>query len=200
VIITVASHKGGVGKTTTAFHLAAFFQTLAPTLLLDGDETRNATAWCKRGRGVSFRVASEVQAAKLARDFTHIVIDTGQRPREVDLKALSEGCDMLIVPTVPATLDTEGLVLTIETLSALGAERYRVLLTKVPPPPEQEGAQLRSELARQGIPLFAADIPRLKAFEKAAAQGVPVGEVDDPRAKRGWEAYQAVGKEILNHG
>jgi chromosome partitioning protein len=200
VIVTVASHKGGVGKTTTAFHLAAFFQTLAPTLLLDGDETRNATAWCKRGKGVSFRVADEVQAAKLARDFTHIVIDTGQRPREVDLKALSEGCDMLIVPTVPATLDTEGLVLTIETLSVIGAARYRVLLTKVPPPPEQEGRELRSELTRQGIPLFSAEIPRLKAFEKAAAHGVPVGEVDDPRAKRGWEAYQAVGKEILNHG
>jgi chromosome partitioning protein len=200
VIVTVASHKGGVGKTTTAFHLAAYFQTHAPTLLLDGDETRNATAWCKRGKDVSFRVADEVQAAKLARSYHHIVIDTGQRPREVDLKALSEGCDMLIVPTVPATLDTEGLVLTIETLSSIGAEAYRVLLTKVPPPPEQEGTQLRSELTRQGIPLFAADIPRLKAFEKAAAHGVPVGEVDDPRAKRGWDAYQTVGKEILNHG
>jgi chromosome partitioning protein len=65
MIVTVASHKGGVGKTTTAFHLAAYFQTLAPTLLLDGDETRNATAWCKRGSGVSFKVADEVQAAKL---------------------------------------------------------------------------------------------------------------------------------------
>ena len=152
MIVTVASHKGGVGKTTTAFHLAAYFQTLAPTLLWDGDETRNATAWCKRGRGVPFRVADEVQAAKLARDFTHIVIDTGQRPREVDLKALAEGCDMLIVPTVPATLDTEGLVLTIEALSAIGADRYRVFRAKVPPPPEQEGAQLRAELTRQGIP------------------------------------------------
>ena len=81
MIVTVASHKGGVGKTTTAFHLAAFFQSLAPTLLLDGDETRNATAWSKRGEGVSFKVADEVQAAKLARDFTHIIIDTGQRPK-----------------------------------------------------------------------------------------------------------------------
>jgi len=199
MIVTVASHKGGVGKPTTAFHLAAFFQSLAPTLLLDGDETRNATAWSKRGEGVSFKVADEVQAAKLARDFAHIVIDTGQRPKQIDLRALAEGCDLLIVPTVPATLDTEGLVLTIEALTAIGASSYKVLLTKVPPLPETEGLLLRSELAGQGIPLFAADIPRLKAFEKAAAQGVPVGLVEDPRAKRAWEAYEAVGKETLSH-
>jgi chromosome partitioning protein len=146
MIVTIASHKGGVGKTTTAFHLAAFFQSLAPTLLLDGDETRNATAWSKRGEGVSFKVADEVQAAKLARDFAHIVIDTGQRPKQIDLRALAEGCDLLIVPTVPATLDTEGLVLTIEALTAIGASSYKVLLTKVPPLPETEGLLLRSEL------------------------------------------------------
>ena len=173
--------------------------SLAPTLLLDGDETRNATAWSKRGEGVSFKVADEVQAAKLARDFAHIVIDTGQRPKQIDLRALAEGCDLLIVPTVPATLDTEGLVLTIEALTAIGASSYKVLLTKVPPLPETEGLLLRSELAGQGIPLFAADIPRLKAFEKAAAQGVPVSLVEDPRAKRAWEAYEAVGKETLSH-
>src|SRR5690349_15178720 len=184
VIITVASHKGGVGKTTTAFHLAAFLQQDAPTLLLDGDETRNATAWAKRGGGVAFRVADEVQAAKLAREFTHVIIDTGQKPREIDLKALAQGCDLLIIPAVPATLDTEGLVLTIEALSHIQGAKFRVLLTKVPPPPEPDGRLLRAELIRQHIPIFSAEIPRLKAFEKAAALGVPVSDSDDPRATR----------------
>ena len=53
--ITVASYKGGVGKTTTAVHLAAFLQTQAPTLLLDGDDTRNATSWSQRGKGFRSR-------------------------------------------------------------------------------------------------------------------------------------------------
>jgi chromosome partitioning protein len=199
VIITVASHKGGVGKTTTAFHLASFLQETGPTLLLDGDETRNATAWSKRGGGVAFRVATEVQAAKLAPQFTHIVIDTGQKPREVDLRELSEGCDLLILPAVQATLDTEGLVLTIEALTQIGSANFKVLLTKVPPPPETDGRLLRTDLAHQGIPIFTAEIPRLKAFEKAAALGVAVSDIDDPRAKRGWAAYTAVGREALSH-
>ena len=200
MIITVASYKGGVGKTTTAVHLAAYLQTLAPTLLLDGDDTRNATAWSQRGPGFLFKVADEVQAARLARNYEHTVIDTGQRPKQVDLQALSDGCDLLVIPAVPATLDTDGLVLTLEVLQRIGAGRYKVLLTKVPPAPEPEGPQLRADLVAQNIPIFGVDIPRLKAFEKAAAAGLTVNEVDDPRARRAWDAYATTGKELFNHG
>jgi chromosome partitioning protein len=197
LIVTVASYKGGVGKTTTAVHLAAYLQTLAPTLLLDGDDTRNATSWNNRGAGFPFKVADEVQAARLARCYEHVVIDTGQHPHQADLKSLSEGCDLLVVPAVPATLDTDGLVLTLEALHRIGAGRYKVLLTKVAPPPEPEGPQLRAEIVSQNIPVFAVDIPRLKAFEKAAALGLTVDQVDDRRAERAWAAYSAAGAEMV---
>ena len=55
-------------------------------------------------------------------------------------------------------------------------------------------------LTGESIPVFAAEIPRLAAFEKAAAEGVPVyGVKDDRNAARAWEAYESVGKEIT-HG
>ena len=46
------------------------------------------------------------------------------------------------------------------------------------------------------IPTFSATIPRLAAFEKAAAAGVTVKDVKDKRASRAWEAYESAGSEI----
>ena len=176
MFVTVASYKGGAGKTTTAVHLAAYLQRLAPTLLIDGDPNRSATRWAKRG------------SMPLA------------RPGSADFEVLAKGCDLLVVPTVPAALDTDVLILTLAAVRTLAPNKYRVLLTKVPPPPEPEGPQLRQELERQGIPVFAAEIPRLKSFEKAATDGVPVYAVSgDRRAKRAWAAYESAGKEIM-HG
>ena len=68
MIITVASFKGGVAKTTTAVHLAAYLQRLAPTLLLDGDPNRQALVWNTAGR-MPFKVADILQSAKHAADY-----------------------------------------------------------------------------------------------------------------------------------
>lgn len=196
MIITVAGFKGGVAKTTTAIHIAAFFQTLAPTLLLDADQTKNATAWDARGEGLGFKVAPIDAAAKLAREFTHVVIDTGQRPSPADLQAAAEGCDLMIVPSVPSTLDTFGLGETIRALQQLKATNFRVLLTKVAADAAKDALELRALLKHSGAPCFDAEIPRLKAFEKAAGAGQLVHQVNDRNADRAWGAYEHAGQEL----
>lgn len=200
MVIVVASYKGGTSKTTTAVHLAAFLQTLAPTLLIDGDPNRSATKWARR-RGFAFAIADEGEGAYHARIYRHVVIDTEARPGSADFETLARGCDLLVIPTVPATLDTDALVLTITAARKLAPDKFRVLLTKVPPHPETDGAQLRATLRDEGVPAFVAEIPRTKAFERAASAGIPVFEVQgDPRAKRAWDAYVSVGKEITHAG
>lgn len=200
MFITVASYKGGVGKTTTAVHLAAYLQTLAPTLLIDGDPNRSATKWAKRG-GFPFQMADEKEGAYQARNFQHVVIDTEARLGSADFEALAKGCDLLVIPTVPASLDTDVLIMTLVAVRKLAADKYRVLLTKVPPAPESDGPQLRATLQREQVPVFVAEIPRLKSFERAAAAGVPVYAVKrDAQAKRAWQGYEAAGREITNGG
>jgi len=146
-------------------------------------------------------VVDESQTAKYAREYVngHIIIDTEANPSNTDFRQVAEGCDLLVIPAVPETTATDGLTYTLATLYEIGNDRYRVLLTKVPPKPRTDGAQLRAMLVQNDIPVFTAEIPNLVAFDKASAEGVPVYAVDDIRAKRAWEAYESAGKEIA-HG
>jgi chromosome partitioning protein len=195
MIITVASYKGGVGKTTTSVHLAAILQNKAPTLLVDGDPNRSATGWLKRG-ALPFKVIDERLLAKYARDYQNIVIDTEARPSEEDMATLVEGCDLLILPTTPDVLALEALQLTINNLESIGAKSYKVLLSIVPPKPSHDGDEARAMLKKANVPVFKSQISRLVAFQKAALEGVPVNLARDARAEKGWKEYLAVAKEI----
>jgi chromosome partitioning protein len=196
MIVTVASFKGGVGKTTTAVHLACSLQRKAPTLLIDGDENRSATGWNERG-SLPFRVVDELQGVRYAREFEHIVIDTQARPSKDDLKMLAGGCDLLLLPTTPDSLSLEALLLTVGALRELNFNAFRVLLTICPPRPSHDAEEARGLLEELELPVFNAQIQRLVAYQRAALRGVPVYEVTDPRAESAWTDYESVGKEIL---
>lgn len=205
MIITVTSDKGGVGKTMTAIHLAAYLQTLAPTLLVDGDGIRCSTRWSERGdgQGLPFKVVGDKEMGMYIRDFENVVIDTQGNPDDRDLKELVRGCDVLVIPAEPGESANEGLIHTLERLRAIGSEKHCVLLTKIPPP-QEEMAQLarktRTELEDAHFPVLTTEITRMAVFQKAEAAGVPVYAVkDDRNRKRAWEMYAAAGKEIVSH-
>ncbi|PSN11136.1 chromosome partitioning protein ParA [filamentous cyanobacterium CCT1] len=196
MIVTVASFKGGVGKTTTAIHLAAFLQGYAETLLIDADPNQSALAWASRGE-LPFIVVDQWQAGAFATPHSHVVIDTPARPIAEDLALLATSCDLLILPTTPDILALDALALMVQHLAGLPIAPYRILLTMIPPYPSRAGVEVRDMLLTTGLPLFAGGIRRYAAFQKAALAGTAVYDVKDPKAELGWQDYVAIGKEVL---
>jgi chromosome partitioning protein len=194
MIITITALKGGVGKTTTAIHLAAYLQEKEPTLLIDADRNRSALVW-SREDALPFVVASQAGATGIISKYKHIITDTQARPEQEDLKDLVAGSDLLIVPTTPNHLDIDTTIKSAELLDDLGA-KYRVLLTQVDSR-TSTGRNAKEILKEAKLPMFKTEIPLLVAFERASSRGTTVKETSDPRAHTAWSRYQAVGKEVL---
>lgn len=199
MIVTVASNKGGVGKTTTAIHLAAYLQAHAPTLLVDNDPNRSALGWQSRSETpLPFRVVDINQSLKVGRDYEHVVFDTKARPDRNELQTLAEGCDLMVIPTTPDAMSLEALMNTVNLLQGIGVGRYKILLTIIPPYPERDGEEARKMLEAGGYPLFASGIREAKAFKLAALSGQLVSQIKGPRSAACWEDYAKAGAELLS--
>jgi chromosome partitioning protein len=194
MIITITALKGGVGKTTTSIHLAAYLQQHAPTLLIDADRNRSALVWSREEK-LPFMVASQAGATAIVGKYTHIITDTQARPEREELQDLVASSDLLIIPTTPNHLDLDTTIKSTELLETWGA-KYKVLLTQVDSR-TKTGRNARAILEEAKLPLFRTDIPLLVAFERSSGLGVIVKDCNDPRAHFGWAKYQSVGKEVL---
>ena len=197
MIITVAGFKGGVGKTTTAVHLACYFAKKSDkTLLVDGDPNRSSLSWSKRGN-LPLQVCDLMSAAKASRGKEHVIVDTEAHPDENELEALAEGCDLLVLPSTPDALALEALLSTVDKLQNLTA--YGVVLTMVDSRKKTTAMQAKDTLNRLSIPVFKQMIRRLTAYEKAALAGVPVYETGDRFGRIAWGEYESLAKEIESH-
>lgn len=194
MIIGIASHKGGVGKTTTAIHLAAIMSKKAPTLLIDGDANRSALAWAARGE-LPFKVVDEKAAAKYTRDFEHIVIDSAAHPSKRDLEAMVDGCDRIVIITEPEVMSLDVLPDMLADLAKLGSEIHRVLICQVSP--RSDAAEARAVIEGLNVQTFKRHIRSYAAYKLAALRGTTVNHAPSEYAEEAWADYVAFAKELL---
>jgi chromosome partitioning protein len=194
MIISLVSFKGGVSKTTTSVHLAAYLSRRGKTLLVDGDPNESATEWIQSGE-FSFVVTSPEGAAPESQ-YKYIVIDTPARPTVAELETLSEQSDLLVFPTMPDALSLAALAKIINVMQSKELNNYRVLLAMVPP--RSNAARDAKQMLEQiGAPFFESEITRRAVCAHAALRGVTVNKVRD--GENAWAEFVQLGKEILKN-
>jgi chromosome partitioning protein len=201
MFLTVFGQKGGVAKTCTSVHLACVWAQQGHSVcVVDADRNRSATAYAARGM-LPFEVVPVEAAAKATRSAQVIITDGQASSHEEELKNLSAGADLVLLPTTPQARSVE---LTIELSSILRSmdTMHAALLVKVDSRKQRLANDARQTLEGFGVDVLTAEIPLLAAFEKAEVEGVCVSEAVDDRGRAdlrrmgGWSAYCAAAVQI----
>lgn len=194
-VIAVSGYKGGCAKSVTSIHLARFLADYGQVLLIDSDPNRSCENWYnRRPKDLPFKVVNEKGASRHIPNNDYLVLDTPARPASNELKEISEGSDLTVLPCIPDAFSLQAMFSMLTDLHPQAI--YRCLLTVCPPSPSKEAANVRTALEEADVPIFKGQIRRSAGFVKAIAQGLPVCDLPS-KDRMGWLDYQAVGQEIL---
>jgi chromosome partitioning protein len=186
-ILTIASSKGGSGKTTLAVCLAANLAAMGFQLIvIDTDANASFSEWHANAyEGVWFgciaecREAEVVNTAVAAAERSDIVlIDTAGFNRPAAAAAISTA-DFVLIPTMPDRGSLCEAIRTARRIESLGKVqrrtlRYCVMGTQWQIGGQAEGAALEA-LADENLPVLTRTLPNLTAFRAATFTGrVPV--------------------------
>jgi chromosome partitioning protein len=211
-VIALATSKGGVGKSTLARGLAAYWFALGrKPALIDADPTATLSKrYNPKGKLGAVPVIAEPEElvaqviADLRAQHTPVIVDTAGFRNRTTIAALV-AADLAIIPLKPAAEDHDCAVATYDLIREINEtdERERrpirpaMVLTMT-----MRGTviarHVRSQLETAGYPLLQAEMPHRVAYPEAAIEGLSPGITDpDGAAARD---IAAIVHELMNLG
>ena len=185
-IITMASRKGGAGKSTLTAHLAAVcHQAGHRTIVIDADPQGSLTLWhsLRPDRQPDLRSGARgierALAHAMVEGYAWAFIDTAASMWVVAQEAI-RAATMVLIPTRPGFFDLNAVRETV----AAARERnkpYAVVLNATPVKRDEKEApavvQSRAFLDTLGIPVWAGQVSQRTGFVLTLAAGASIGEV-----------------------
>src|SRR5689334_4380162 len=179
-IITVATMKGGSGKSTVASCLAIHWQlTGRNPAIIDADPQRSIARLAARERalgGVEVVEDSSVDAWRTARKIAgtgrQVVIDTPGFRSQATLACIA-AADFLLVPVKASPLDVDRMLDTLNSLiDGAGGSRptFRCVLTQTTRD-SVIAKQIRAELIEAGFPVLDNEMTNRVAYAEAGLWG-----------------------------
>ena len=184
-VITVASRKGGAGKTTICAHLAAHAHALGHrTLVIDADPQGSLALWhsLRGDRGLPLesgeRGIDRVLALAMVGGYEWVFIDTAPTMWVVVQEAI-RAATMVLIPARPGFLDLAAVRETVK----VARERdrpYAVVLNAAPAKRDDKEspvvAHARAFLDKHEIPVWSGQISQRAGFGLTLAAGASASE------------------------
>ena len=202
MIYAVVNTKGGVGKTTTAVHLATMLARTGKTLLIDADPQQSAASWAvwrtEAGRALSPTTiclsgkAVFDEGRKMAEDYAECVVDAGGRDSS-GLRAALLLAQIAIIPIGASNLDAAAMTDLLEVVEL--SKDYnagldvRVLLTRIDSR-TKDATEMLEFLESQKLKVMSTRVCERVAYRRAIGEGAIVQELaKDPNAATEMEDF-----------
>ncbi len=185
MIISFASSKGGVGKSTVCAAVGArLAQRGEVVLILDLDQNRTLERWGRKTKVTGLLVSAIERDAfttvfretVTAGTADHILIDLAGAREATVLKAIARS-DLVVVPAQPSEPDLREALVVVSDIKDVAEEKgapipYRMLLTKMPSLRTRVTDFAYQEVARHGLPMFKTVIVERTAYKEMFLTGL----------------------------